>query len=182
MTSLEIAEEYGKGHNKVLESIRNILKRHPEHINEFTYSSYINKQNKHIPCYILTKNAINIIKAKYELGSLPARLENSFKEFLDTLFPNEKIIFQYPILNYRIDFYFEELNFAVEYDEDAHKYQQVKDINRESEITMYFKNLKKEIIFIRVKEGKEAEGIKKILEVIGSKKNLNNIFNNSLDS
>jgi predicted HTH transcriptional regulator len=41
---------------------------------------------------------------------------------------------QYPVKNYKLDFYISELNLAIEFDEKHHKYQKEEDKKRENEI------------------------------------------------
>jgi phage anti-repressor protein/very-short-patch-repair endonuclease len=70
-----------------------------------------------------------------------------------------EILTQYSISGYRIDFYLPKHNLAVEYDETHHKYQAGDDNCRIAQI----QKESPDVIFIRVKEGLEDEGINKIL-------------------
>jgi len=81
-------------------------------------------------------------------------LEKSFKDICD-------FIHQYKLGNYIIDFYFPDIKLAVEYDEDGHKYYKNDDI-RQREI---MKNTLVNYV-IRIKEGKELEGLNNILKYI----------------
>lgn len=81
---------------------------------------------------------------------LQSRAEIEFGEQL-TLFMSQlgyKVEPQYGVLGYYIDFYIPELNIAIEYDEEQHKYNYKKDRQRELEI-------RKEIgcKFIRLDDG-----------------------------
>jgi len=63
VTSLSIAEYYDKVHRNVLRSIRKILKNEPElGLVDIYKSTYINKQNKLMPCYNLTERGFMIFK------------------------------------------------------------------------------------------------------------------------
>lgn len=172
ITSLDIANYYHKQHKHVRETVRSLLKRHPEYKKYFVNSNYRNTQNKNQPLYIITKKGYKILQAKYELGTHVARLECTFKDWLKILLPNEEIETQYHILKYRLDFYFKKYNLAIEYDEEDHKnytYEQQEGRQREIEKELGCK-------FIRVKEGNEIEGVKNILSYISKFKDLNQIF------
>ena len=88
------------------------------------------------------------------------RKELLFEINLNEIFDGiTKVIAQYPVLRYRVDFFLPELNIAIEYDEAHHKYKKQQDIKREQEI-MGFLNCK----IIRVAEGEEQKGVNQILK------------------
>lgn len=58
---------------------------------------------------------ISIIESRKEIEFIH-QLEETLEPF------NVKGVRQYPVLNYRIDYYIESLNIAIEYDESNHKY------------------------------------------------------------
>ena len=72
-----------------------------------------------------------------------------------------KILYQYAILNYRVDCYIPTLCLCIEYDELHHNSDSVKkrDKKRQKEI-----ELSKEYHFIRVNEGSEDKGIGLIIK------------------
>ena len=70
-----------------------------------------------------------------------------------------EVIKQYPVLNYKIDFYLPFFHIGIEYDEDEHKYRTDDDNNRQKEIEQYFEDNDSYINIIRVKEGKENQFI-----------------------
>lgn len=122
-SSKEIARRYNKTHGSVLSSIRNLIKRNPELKEDFIESEYKDSNGRIRPCFYLTISGEQIIKNKFELHSVARSLEEPFLNQLeDTLKPfgiyGER---QYKVLNYRIDFYIERLNIAIEYDENDHK-------------------------------------------------------------
>lgn len=103
-------------------------------------SNYIDKSGKSNKCYEITKNGCELIiqrsrkDVKLEkliefVGDMETpiilsdrkeiRFINKLDEFLSVY--NLKGVKQYPILNYRIDYYIPKLNIAIEYDENNHK-------------------------------------------------------------
>lgn len=68
---------------------------------------------------------------------------------------------QYSVDNYRVDFYSEDFNLVVEYDENGHDYTQDKDKLRQKHIEN-----KLGCHFIRVKEGQESVGLGKVVEYL----------------
>jgi predicted HTH transcriptional regulator len=72
---------------------------------------------------------------------------------------------QYPVKNYKLDFYISELNLAIEFDEKHHKYQKEEDEKREKEIENVL-NCK----FIRVSEEKSiGEQLGLVIKAINEK-------------
>ena len=94
--------------------------------------------------------------------------ERYYKKYKDCL--NYETEFK--ILDYKVDFFFPDFLLIVEYDENAHKYQEADDLKRQYEIEDY---LNKEnnndfweengsiVTIIRVKEGKEFKGVIEII-------------------
>jgi len=84
-----------------------------------------------------------------------------------------KVIEQYNINGFKIDFFMPEFNLAIEYDElDSHKYKSKNDEERQLEIEELLS-----CSFIRIKEGEEMEGIKSIISFIIDKTKTINEFN-----
>jgi very-short-patch-repair endonuclease/phage anti-repressor protein len=71
-----------------------------------------------------------------------------------------KIIPQYRVLNYMVDFYLPDINIVIEYDEASHKYYRNED-KRQSDIENYL-----QCQFIRVNAGQELIGLNKIYKVV----------------
>ena len=63
------------------------------------------------------------MKNKYELNTVARSLEKPFLDDLEDVLKPFHIygVRQYKVLDYRIDFYIERLNVAIEYDENNHK-------------------------------------------------------------
>ena len=191
-SSREVAEKFGKRHTHVLDSINNILKSSPELSSEFILSHYKATNGKLNPYYILSKKGLSILETKYTYSAMSPRFEFKFGNMLREMFPSEKIFAQYPILNYRIDFFMPDVNMIIEYDEEQHKYSKEEDIKRIKEIKAELNKmvvigeplyngcsnepnpwLEGKDIFsvVRVKKGKEIEGLRNIC--IGITENTN---------
>ena len=63
VTSLDVAEKFGKHHRSVLGAIRRILNDLPEEFGRhiFVQSSYTNEQGKEQPCYHLTRDGFSLL-------------------------------------------------------------------------------------------------------------------------
>ena len=181
--SREVAEKFGKRHSDVIRSIKNILKSSPELSSEFILSYYKATNGKLNPYYILSKKGSSILKTKYTYSAMSPRFEFKFDNMLKEMFPSKKIFTQYPILNYRIDFFMPDVNIIIEYDEEQHKYSKTEDVKRINEIKRELNRmvvvgepfydggsddaspwLEGKDIFsvVRVKKGKEIEGLRNI--------------------
>ena len=106
------------------------------------------------------------IEFKYHLEKLFKTAKRVVESYINK--ENSKIVFeiipQYPVLNYKIDFYLPFFNLAIEYDEHTHKSNTDYDNKRQREIEEYFESKGSYIEFIRVEEGNEE---KEIGELIG---------------
>lgn len=122
-SSKDIARKYNKTHGSILNTIRNLIKRNPELKEDFIEDEYKDSNGRNRPCFYITINGERIIKNKFELHSVARSLEEPFIDQLqDALKPfGIYVERQYKVLNYRIDFYIERLNIAIEYDENDHK-------------------------------------------------------------
>lgn len=96
------------------------------------------------------------------------RKEESFyqqlQEFLSGLNLDMVVETQYPVYNYRIDFYLPEYNLAIEYDELRHKSQVDKDKVRQFQI-----EAKLNCTFLRIEEGQEIKGLGQLASLLFSK-------------
>ena len=118
---------------------------------------FSNKTGKAIKLYktlasVIETDVIQITPTRKEL-LFEIDIKEAFKEITT-------IISQYPVLNYRVDFYLPEFNLVIEYDEKQHMYYK-NDKERQTEIENYL-----QCHFIRVDEGFELEGINKIMKVV----------------
>ena len=188
-SSLEVAEKFGKRHDSVLRDIDKIIKSNNKLKTDFILSNYTNSRGKNYRCYLLTNKAIEILETKYIYSAMNPRFELKFENLLRSLFPSIVILSQYPILNYRIDFFMPDLCIIVEYDEEQHHYTQKADTKRIDDIknelnrmllageSFYDDNKKTSKLLkdissfsvIRVKKGHEIDGLRNICIEITSK-------------
>ena len=106
---------------------------------------------------------------------LTSREEHVFAEYLLSFIGDDtKVIRQFPVGKYRLDFYLPEHNLAIEYDEQHHVIgsNRKKDIKRQSVITSML-----ECHFIRVIPSKKGEALKDIGRFIESSKHLKSAKN-----
>ena len=181
--STVVGEKFGKSHNHVIRDIKKILESNSNMKNHFIESTYKNTRGREYINYKLDEVAFNILCTKYQYSSMNPRFEIKFGNLLNQMFPHEKIISQYCILNYKIDFFMPDIYMIIEYDEDQHKYQKESDAIR-------MKNILKELnrmvvegeplyegandepnphldgknIFsvVRIEKGKEIDGLRKL--------------------
>ena len=117
-------------------TIRNIIKKNPEFINEFILSYYISARGRTYKYYLLTNNGAEILTNKFKYNIRSARFEykylNEIEDFLNIM--NIKYILQYRVDNFRIDLYIPKYNLAIEIDEKEHKYKKDYDIKRQNYI------------------------------------------------
>lgn len=184
VSSRKVAEDFKKKHKHVLEAIENIIKRNPELNKDFIESKYTTERGRKYKEYLLTKEGKEIIENKFKYNIRNARFEYKFYNLLKEFFPNENIIYQMPVLSFKVDFYLPFANIIIEYDENHHKYSTEKDEIRikkirkeimrkisqgiplfegdEADYSPWLKD--KDILHvIRIKEGEEIKGIREIL-------------------
>lgn len=182
-SSRDVAERFGKQNKHVNEAIRKLITSNPEMKKHFIISKYKSSRGRYETEYILDEEGLNLLNYKFGFSVMSPRFEIKFKNFLQELFVGLKIIHQYFIDGYKLDFFIPDLNMIIEYDEDHHKYTSEQDRNRMNIIidTMYnmikmnkplYKedtNLRKTLLknpnlfsVIRVKKGNEITGIKDI--------------------
>lgn len=103
----------------------------------------------------------NILKASYRI--IPVK-ERDFGELLSSILRGiTRIIPQYKIMEYFVDFYIPEYDLAVEYDEKHHNKPSnvLNDAERQSKIENEM-----DIEFIRIHEGMELTGLNKVMKHI----------------
>ena len=186
-----IAEHFGKRHDNVMKDIRLMIKKEPELSSIFLKQTYVNLQNKSQPCYELRGEAQRIMEVRYTHARKAPKYETMFFQMLDEMFQSATIHRQLNILNYKVDFYIEETNTLIEYDEPHHAYTKEDDAER---ISIIRKELMRKIIIgenihngeihgdenpwlegkdiigvVRVKQGEEVKGLRDICRVIEEK-------------
>lgn len=65
VTSLDVAETFGKEHNKVLRDIRELECSDDFRLSNFGQSSYINSQGKKMPMYYMTRDGFTLLAMGY---------------------------------------------------------------------------------------------------------------------
>ncbi len=196
ISSREVAEMMEvKKHSDMLAKIDNLIKRNHEVKNMFIVSGYKDLKGEMRREYQITPDGVKLLLDTKRLNTRSARFEFKFANLLKQLFPNEVILEQYPVLNYRVDFLLPFASIVVEYDEKHHKYQLEKDEHRMREI---IEELSRKVIegeplydgdtseptpwmkgkdvytVIRINEGEEVDGLRRILLEI-EKNTSNNI-------
>jgi Phage regulatory protein Rha (Phage_pRha)/Protein of unknown function (DUF559) len=179
--SLEVANRFNKKHMHIMRDIDVLIDRDPYMREQFVLNDYTNSRGRKYRCYEMTQLGYSFFTSKWNMLSKYTELESGFGKWLDKLFPNEKITKQYRVLKYNIDFYMDDLNICIEYDEAEHKNRKEQDVKRQSEIQEELKRLylledndpvvrKKPACesfpFVRVQEGKEIEGVRELLLTI----------------
>jgi len=114
-----------------------------------------------------TKKGIELYKelSNY-IGRDVIQMQRTRKELLfeiniiDALAGITKIIPQYSVLNYKVDFYLPELNIVIEYDEKNHIYYK-NDKKRQTDIENYL-----QCHILRIHEGFELVGLNKIYKIV----------------
>ena len=67
VTSLQVAESFGKNHRDVLRDIRQLLEPDEDGFGErnFALSSYLSEQNKELPMYVMSKDGFVLLVMGY---------------------------------------------------------------------------------------------------------------------
>jgi len=191
ITSLEIAKVFNKRHDSVLRII-NKLKENLDIFNELKIKEtlYKDKSGKRNKMYLLNKEATLFIIKRFRLTN---NLENINKvsDFLHSIGIEDNIILikkreestfikklelfcqameleyktQKQIGDYFVDFYIEDLNLIIEYDEYHHQYTKNKDKQRDQ----YFQEQLYDVLHIKATNNIDKdfiEAIKHIIEII----------------
>ena len=195
--STEVADRFGKGHRNLVRSIRKLMVDDWNSRAFFVESEYISKQNKKLKCYEMNFSGFSLltdtwwfsrgesapVKASIiaefgetcvVLSSSRTRREDCFYEMLTEIFPHTKVIRQYHIAGYRVDFYMPEHLLFIEFDEEQHfsERNRQNDIERWEAISSFVSGeFDDKIELIRVDVGNELRGIvtgkQKVLWQIG---------------
>lgn len=182
-SSRDVAEKFGKLNKHVNEAIKKLIAANPDMKEHFIASEYKSSRGRYEKEFLLDEVGWNILIYKFGFSAMNPRFEIKFKTVLQELFPGLKIIHQYFIYGYKLDFFIPDLNMIIEYDEEYHKYILERDSNR---INIVLKNLQNMInnnmplydqdkymrryllknsnilSVVRVQKGNEIKGIKDI--------------------
>ena len=183
--SVDVAERFGKPHRQILDIIKKILCLDCNAKAFFVESEYVTKQNKILKCYEMNFSGFSLLTDTWGfsrgasapvkaaiiaefgetcvvLSSSRTRREDCFYGMLTEVFPQTKILRQYHIAGYRVDFYMPEHFLFIEFDEEQHfseSYRQ-KDRERWAAISSLVSNeFDDKIELIRVDAGNELRGI-----------------------
>lgn len=192
-SSRDVAEKFGKENKHVNEAIRKLIYANPNMKKHFIISEYKSKRGRYEKEYLLDKEGLNILNYKFGFSAMNPRFEIKFSNLLHELFSGLKIINQYFIIGYRLDFFIPDLNMIIEYDEEYHKYKIDNDSYRVNIILETLKNMIKNhtplydhdryqrkyflkninnFSVVRVNKGEEIKGIKDICMEIEKCSNL----------
>ena len=183
--STEVADRFGKGHRNLVRSIRKLMDEDWNSRAFFVESEYTSKQNKRLVCYEMgfsgfsmltdtwgfSRGESAIVKAEIMgefgescvvLSSVRTRKEDCFYDMLTAAFPHTKVIRQYHIAGYRVDFYMPEHLLFIEFDEEQHfsEKNRQNDSKRWDAISSFVSDtFDDKIELIRVDVGHELRGI-----------------------
>ena len=185
ISTKEISERFEKNHKDILRSISSLSNADSITALLFKEASYTTIQNKKIKQYSMNIEGFCILTdtwgfsrgesapVKAEIlsefghsftvcGSERTRGEDYLYSLLKRFLRKEQIWREYGINGYFVDFYMPSYSLIIEHDGGYHftKPQMEKDKKREQSIREYVKReLDDGITFIRIKEGKEIEGL-----------------------
>lgn len=189
ISSTEIADKFSLIHRDVIRVIKRILSEDYNSSMWFSESSYTSSQNKSIKSYDMTYEGFCLVTDTWRfsrgewakvkaslmgefgescvvLSSVRTRPEDDFYNLLSGILWNIKIIRQYPICGFRVDFYIPSAGLFIEYDEEQHFSSKHRDADavRWSEIqSRLLSEFDNEGVVIRVKKGDELKGIASII-------------------
>ena len=183
--SVDVAERFGKPHRQILDIIKKILYLDCNAKAFFIEAEYVTKQNKKLKCYEMNFSGFSLLTDTWGfsrgasapvkaaiiaefgetcvvLSSSRTRREDCFYEMLTEVFPQTKILRQYHIAGYRVDFYMPEHFLFIEFDEEQHfsESHRQNDIDRWEAISSFVNDeFDDKIELIRVDVGHELRGI-----------------------
>ena len=187
--TLEIAKRFGKRHKNVLCSVRDLAESKDTIVSSyFRNLEYTNKQNKKQPVFEMGLNGFCLLtdtwgysRGKSALtkaqilsefgesfavvGSLRSRPEDCFHEMLKEFLHMDKVLRQFPVSLWRVDFYLPDYGLIIEYDEDQHfsPIARKQDEEREKGVREFFRSEFDDIVnIVRVKRGEEIKGLSEI--------------------
>lgn len=187
--TLEIAERFNKPHRAVLLSVRTLTEPGDPLVSScFIGREYTNMQNKKQPMFEMSLNGFCILtdtwgysRGKSALtkaqilsefgesfavvGSIRSRPEDCFYEMLKGFLHLDKVVRQFPVSLWRVDFYLPDYGLIIEYDEDQHfsASARKKDEEREEGVRKFFRSEFDDVVrIVRVKRGEEIKGLSEI--------------------
>lgn len=188
--TLEIAERFNKHHRTVLSSVRILTESGDPLVSSyFMGREYTTSQNKKQPMFEMGLNGFCLLtdtwgysRGKSALtkaqilsefgesfsvvGSIRSRPEDCFYEMLKEFLHLDKIVRQFPVSLWRVDFYLPDYGLIIEYDEEQHFSASARkqDEEREEGVRKFFRSEFDDIVnIVRVKRGEEIKGISKIV-------------------
>lgn len=193
VTSIEISDLFSISHRQVLRSIRRITESDPDFLGGyFEESSYTSPQNKVLPMYVMGVDGFQILSSSpsmsrgksaetkarllndfgsecFVVHQKTSRSEDLFFEMLREFAPDQHIKRQFPVNGKKVDFYLEQTGIFIEYDEEQHfsLSAQEKDSERWESIAEFVKQKTgARPWLLRVKKGREIEGLRKLVSII----------------
>ena len=196
ITTVEIAEMFGKIHRDVVKSM-SFIKDDEISMSLFKSYKYTSKQNKKLPAFRMGLDGFCLLTDTWgfsrgssakvkacilsEFGcdfvvafSSRTRYEDGFYSMLSEFLFSDKIIREYPIAGKRIDFYIPKYSLAIEYDEEQHfsKSSKEADCKRWEKIQSYaVAEFDDPISLIRVNKGREIQGLSNIAAWVATNTN-----------
>lgn len=187
--TLEVAERFNKQHRAVLLSVRTLMGAGDPLVSSyFKTSEYTNRQNKNHPMFKMGLNGFCLLtdtwgysRGKSALtkaqilsefgesfsvvGSIRSRPEDCFYEMLKEFLHLDKIVRQFPVSLWRVDFYLPDYGLIIEYDEEQHFSASARkqDEEREEGVRKFLRSEFDDIAsIVRVKRGEEIKGLSEI--------------------
>jgi len=188
ITTLEIAAYYGMQHKTVLERVRSLIASDIEYPHMFTEIEYKNSRGRTYTAFKMGVEGFSVL-SEYRsfqgvkkaiilsefgeqvvvVGKKRTRHEDAFFHMLCEFLPHLRVVRQFPIAGYRVDFYIEKAGLFIEFDEEQHfsKRAQDEDYLRWTEINDHIgKRDGKSVPLIRVNKGCEIYGLSLIMSFL----------------
>ena len=192
ISTKELSEIFNINHRDIARMVKNTQHKHL-----FTSSTYTSLQNKVLSAYVMGVDGLMLLlsRSAFQRGSnLVAGCdllkefgvkssitmyerkfgEDQFYSMLCDFLPNTTITRQYAIAGYNVDFYLDEYNLIIEFDEPYHNIESTKisDKKREEAIKKYIMDEYDDVQhIIRVKHKLEVCGLSKIAGYIALNSN-----------
>ena len=194
ITTLEIAEYYKISHADILRRVRSLIASDIEYPHMFTEIVYKNtrgrtySRGRTYPAFKMGVEGFSVL-SEYRsfqgvkkaiilsefgeqvvvVGKKRTRHEDAFFQMLCEFLPHLRVVRQFPIAGYRVDFYIEKAGLFIEFDEEQHfsKKAQDEDYLRWTEINDHIgRRDGKSVPLIRVNKGCEIYGLSLIMSFL----------------
>ena len=188
ITTLEIAECYEIPHADILKRVRLLVASDIEYPHMFTEIGYRSSRGKTYPAFKMGVEGFSVL-SEYRsfqgvkkaiilsefgeqvvvVGKKRTRHEDAFFHMLCEFLPHLRVVRQFPVAGYRVDFYVEKAGLCVEFDEEQHfsRKAQDEDYLRWTEINDHIgKRDGKSVPLIRVNKGCEIYGLSLIMSYL----------------